>query len=77
MSVRSQLQEMHMHAALRLSRHSRENGNPECFPYLDSRWSLPSTPIGGGSDNSSPRLKTRAFDLPRRRHPGGPACWKS
>jgi hypothetical protein len=69
MSVRSQLQEMHMHAALRLSRHSRENGNPECFPYLDSRLR--------GSDNSSPRLKTRAFDLPRRRHPGGPACWKS
>jgi hypothetical protein len=36
-------------------------------PRLDTRWSLPSTPIGGGYDETLVRLKARGINHPRRK----------
>ena len=45
-----------MHTTLRFKRHSRENGNPESLPHLDSRFR--------GSDDSSLRLKAWVCTIP-------------
>jgi hypothetical protein len=54
---------MHAHAILRFARHSRENGNPESFQYLDSRLR--------GSDNLSLRLKQGFAPSPEKALNGG------
>ena len=57
MPAETRTKEMDLHTASPSSSHSRENGNPESFPYLDSRLR--------GSDNFFFRVKPSGFDHPR------------